>query len=173
MNRSHRHCPDCGAALDERATWPRPCAPCGRMHFLNPTPVAVLLIPVDGGLLAVRRAIPPGLGQLSLPGGYVDLGETWQQAAAREALEETGIMLEACAIELFDTVSAPDGTLLVYGISPAVDESALDRFEVTREVCELEVCREAVELAFPLHTEAMARWFRDRETSAPSPPVCC
>src|SRR5207244_10310646 len=83
------HCSYCGAGFADDAPWPRRCASCGNASYLNPLPVAVLLQPVDDGLLAIRRALPP-VGRLALPGGYVDAGETWQAAAARELREGTG-----------------------------------------------------------------------------------
>lgn len=49
----------------------------------------VLLRP--GAVLLVRRAKPPALGQWSIPGGAQELGETAEQAARRELLEETGL----------------------------------------------------------------------------------
>ncbi len=44
-----------------------------------------------GGVLLVRRARPPALGQWSIPGGAQELGETAEAAARRELLEETGL----------------------------------------------------------------------------------
>src|SRR5205814_8192464 len=88
--KKHSHCSYCGAAYPADAPFPRTCSPCGNTTWVNPIPVAVCLLPVDGGLLVIRRAIPPKVGELALPGGYVDLSETWQQAAARELEEETG-----------------------------------------------------------------------------------
>ena len=44
-------------------------------------------------VLLVERGKPPGQGQWSIPGGSVELGETLQQAAGREILEETGIVV--------------------------------------------------------------------------------
>ncbi|HET9221798.1 MAG TPA: NUDIX domain-containing protein, partial [Roseiflexaceae bacterium] len=94
MHKKHSHCSYCGAAFAEGQPWPRLCAACGNTTYLNPTPVAVVLLPVDDGLLLVRRAIPPHVGKLALPGGYVNLDETWQEAGAREVLEETGVVID-------------------------------------------------------------------------------
>jgi ADP-ribose pyrophosphatase len=49
----------------------------------------------DGNVLLVRRGRPPAKGQWAIPGGNVKLGETLQQAAEREILEETGIVIRA------------------------------------------------------------------------------
>jgi 8-oxo-dGTP diphosphatase len=56
-------------------------------------------------VLLVQRARPPGQGQWAIPGGKVCLGETLQQAAEREILEETGIIIAAHEpVLIFDVV---------------------------------------------------------------------
>jgi ADP-ribose pyrophosphatase YjhB (NUDIX family) len=126
------------------------------MSWVNPLPVSVVLLPVDGGLLLVRRAIPP-VGQLALPGGYINLGESWQEAGARELREETGIAVDPAALTHFQTRSA-DSFLLVFSVAPPLAQ--LPAFTANEEVSELVIARAPAELAFSLHTDAMAAWFK-------------
>jgi ADP-ribose pyrophosphatase YjhB (NUDIX family) len=149
------HCSYCGHAFPDAHPWPRTCPGCESVSYLNPLPVAVAVVPVGKGVLTVRRAIPP-VGQLALPGGFMEAGETWQEACARELQEETGIASDPAAVTLFDVHSARD-VLLVFGLmKPLV---ALPPFTANAEVSELVAVAGPVELAFPLHTRVLARYF--------------
>ncbi len=155
------HCSYCGAAFAVDQPWPRTCAACARVSYVNPVPVAILLLPVDGGLLTVRRGIPPGLGELALPGGFIDLHETWQQAAARELFEEAHIRVSADEIEDFCVRSSTrgDGALLIAGLARPRTSAELPPFTPTDETTERVVISGPQPLAFPLHTEIVARYF--------------
>ena len=51
------------------------------VRYDNTPTVVVVLVPLRGGLLMIRRALPgEGQGKLALPGGYQMLGQTWQEA---------------------------------------------------------------------------------------------
>jgi 8-oxo-dGTP pyrophosphatase MutT (NUDIX family) len=154
------HCPFCGARFTPGQPWPRHCAACGETSYRNPTPVAVAVQPVGDGLLVVRRGIAPALGRRALPGGFIEVGESWQEALVRELAEETGLSASPADVRLFDTLSAPDGTLLVFGVLPARPE--LPGSFVNDETLALEVMTGPAELGFPLHTQVAARWFSNR-----------
>jgi len=154
------HCSFCGAPFAPDQAWPRGCASCGNVSYLNPLPVAVLLLPVGEGLLAVRRAIEPGLGLLALPGGFIDVGETWQEAAARELFEETGIMADPGAVELFAVHSSPTThTLQVFGVVPPRPAADLPDMAASEEVLEWLVLTAPQDLAFSTHTLVVADYF--------------
>lgn len=155
MAAKNSHCSSCGARLDD-TSFPRRCPGCGALTYANPIPVAVVLIPVETGLLAVRRAIPPRVGALALPGGYINLGETWQEAGAREVQEETGIVIAAANIRDFRVRSAPDGNLLIFGLAPGLP--SLPILAANAEVSELVVVDGGTALAFPLHAEIVREY---------------
>lgn len=153
------HCSYCGTKFGEDAKFPRTCASCTKVTYVNPIPVAVLVLPVDDGVLTIRRGIEPRKGQIALPGGFIDQGEEWRAACARELFEETGITVDAGAITLFDVHSAPDGTLLVFGLAPKTTKASLPEFKPTNETSECAFVTAPTELAFPLHTRVLKDFF--------------
>lgn len=162
MYRQHSHCSYCGRPFAEGQTWPRVCAVCGSTSYRNPLPVALILLPVDNGLLVIRRGAAPRRGQLALPGGFIELHETWQHAAARELHEEAGVTIDPAAIKDFGARSTPDGYLLVFGLGPTLRGVDLPPFLPNSEAGERVIISAPADLAFPLHTEAVARFFAER-----------
>jgi ADP-ribose pyrophosphatase YjhB (NUDIX family) len=159
MSEKNSHCSFCGASFAPDQAWPRTCATCEKTSFLNPTPVAVMVQPVDDGLLVIRRGIPPHRGKLALPGGFIDHGEDWRAAAARELREETGLEINPDSVRELRVLSAPDGTLLVFGRGPSLNREDLPTFVPTNETDERLVINEPTELAFGLHTQVVAEYF--------------
>lgn len=69
-----------------------PCQNCGQpVKHRNPVPTVDIIIHHQGGIVLIKRKNPPP--GWALPGGFVDYGESLEQAAAREAMEETGLAL--------------------------------------------------------------------------------
>ena len=130
----------------------------GRLYRNTPS-VVVVLVPLRGGLLMVRRALPgEGQGGLALPGGYQMLGQTWQEAGAAEVREETGVALDPAALTIVAVETTPDRRQnLVFCRSPAVAHEG--PFVHDAEVSEVLVIRAPVETAFPLHTARVRAFF--------------
>ena len=69
----------------------------------NPVPTVDIIIEIDSRIVLIKRKNPP-FGW-ALPGGFVDYGESYEDAAEREAFEETGLQVEN--LKQFHTYSAP------------------------------------------------------------------
>jgi ADP-ribose pyrophosphatase YjhB (NUDIX family) len=159
----HSHCSYCGVAYPPEAGWPRTCPGCTEITWHNPLPVAMVLLPVLGarsepGLVVIRRDIEPARGELSLPGGFIETGETWQEAAVRELREETGLTARAGEVRLFDVISTP-GTINVFGRLPPRPIEQLPPSAPTEEATEWLVITKPQRLAFATATDAVSRYF--------------
>ncbi len=92
-------CSQCGAKLAVRIPpgdhLPRYlCDACGTIHYQNPRLVVGCVPEHDGRILLCRRAIEPRRGFWTVPAGFMENGETLQQAAARESREEALVEVE-------------------------------------------------------------------------------
>lgn len=152
-------CPACGVRYADAHSWPRQCQACGRQQFRNPIPVSVVLLPVDDGVLAIRRAIPPAAGQLALPGGFVNFGESWQEAGAREVLEETGIAISPHELTLTGVESVAEGVILLFAVARPRSQKETVWQADPAEISEIVILRAPCELAFSTHTHQLAAYF--------------
>lgn len=138
----YSYCSRCGSA-DVPAVSAREfvCARCGYRHFVTPFPAAVALVrDAAGRLLMNRRAHQPGLGQMSLPGGVIEPGETGEQAAAREVAEETGLVLPPEAFQ--HLASLPNDYLFQDYVWPT-----LDLFYTAQAPAEAALCPDPAEVS--------------------------
>ncbi len=97
---SFRHCTRCGgelalAAPPEENRERLVCIACGHIAYVNPRMV-ITTLPVTwaGELVLIRRGIEPGYGSWAQPGGFLEVDETVGEAAVRETLEETGLLVQ-------------------------------------------------------------------------------
>jgi ADP-ribose pyrophosphatase YjhB (NUDIX family) len=67
------------------------CTACGFVFYIDPKLAVLALVPYQGGLVMVRRAIEPGYGLWVAPGGFVDVGERVEDAVVRETFEEANL----------------------------------------------------------------------------------
>ena len=104
-------CGFCGGLLENASVEGRTrkrCQNCGRVNYINPIPaVAMLAVKDSDQIMLVRRTAPPEVGYWCLPGGFIELGETPEDAVHRELYEET--RLECSVDRLFDVGTVIDG----------------------------------------------------------------
>lgn len=108
-----RYCADCGAPLAERlidAEYRRRliCTGCGAIAYRNPQVLVTTIVAKGGQVLLCRRAQAPAIGRWALPGGFMECGETLEDAAARETLEETGIRIAPSDLRLHAVSTLPE-----------------------------------------------------------------
>ena len=128
-------CPWCGGGLSlrfvpEEARERLVCAECSTIHYLNPKVVAGTIPVVGEKVWLLRRAIEPRLGWWTFPAGFMEMGESVEQAAARETLEE--LNLDVRLTRLLGVYSLPTMTTvhvvyLAEALShPSLGSEALD-----------------------------------------------
>jgi ADP-ribose pyrophosphatase YjhB (NUDIX family) len=93
-------CPFCGRNLviveiGGRDRLACPSTECEFVHWDNPKPVTATLVPMESGLVLVQRKFEPFIGDWCLPGGFIEHTEHPAESAAREVLEETGLVIES------------------------------------------------------------------------------
>ena len=98
------HCRHCGSAVENRipddgdTKLRAVCSACHTIHYINPLNV-VGTIPVwEDKVLLCKRNIEPRKGKWTLPAGFMELGETTAEGAARETVEEAGAQFEMQAL---------------------------------------------------------------------------
>ena len=114
-----RFCPNCGARSsggvptgDDRDR--HVCPACGTVHYQNPKVVVGSVCTLGDRLLLCRRAIPPRRGFWTIPAGYLELGETAEEGAVREAWEEARARIELEGLLAVYSVRRIDQVQLLY-----------------------------------------------------------
>jgi NAD+ diphosphatase len=88
----HRFCANCGVPTEiVQAGWRRDCPACGMQHFPRTDPVVIMLV-VHGDRCLLGRQPRFGKGMWSCLAGFVEPGETIEDAVRRETLEEAGVV---------------------------------------------------------------------------------
>lgn len=176
-----KFCPRCGTKSAGRSanssadegTNPFKCtaADCGYSHYFSPNAaVGSIIADADGRVLLITRAKDPGKGKFGMPGGFVDPGESLEEALRREVLEEINlktISIEylasfpnsyafrgvvfpvtdaffVCKVESFDPIAPQEGEVSDYHFLQ-LTETELDKmaFESNRLALELYLSRTA------------------------------
>lgn len=119
----HGFCAVCGTETQVfRAGWGRKCSACGAEHFPRVDPVVIMLATFEGKILLGRQpGFPPG--RFSALAGFVEPGESLEEAVARELKEEAGV--EATNIRYVASQPWPFPSSLMVGCMAEVTSDAL------------------------------------------------
>ena len=168
MRQPIKHCRSCGTEVAyrlppdgdtrERAV----CTECETIHYENPLNV-VGTVPYWGDkILLCKRNIEPRWGKWTLPAGFMELGESVAQGAARETVEEAGAAFELEG--LLSILSVPRvGQVHLFFLARLTS----DRFDPGHETIEAQLFAEDEipwdEIAFRTVRETLERYFADRK----------
>ena len=171
IHSSIKHCRNCGTAVvyrvpDDGDIRPRAvCPACDTIHYENPLNVVGTVPHWGDQVLLCKRNIEPRWGKWTLPAGFMELGETTEQGAARETDEEAGAQIEM------------EGLITVMSV-PRVGQVHLfyrarllsDRFAPGHETIEARLFTEDQipweEIAFRTVKETLQHYFEDRRRGA-------
>jgi ADP-ribose pyrophosphatase YjhB (NUDIX family)/ribosomal protein S18 acetylase RimI-like enzyme len=145
------------------------CPACGFIFYRNPVPAVGVVVALEDKVVLVRRRYEPRAGCWALPAGFMELGESAEDAAIRECHEETGLLVRV------------DHLLGVYSYGEGQRTGLLIIYAATATSGDLVAADDATEagvfaldalptpMAFPTHLQAIDRWRREtRAATAPN-----
>ena len=137
------------------------CDACGVIHYQNPKIVAGCIPEWEGQILLCRRGIEPRHGLWTIPAGFMENGETIEQAAARETLEEACAEVEINGLYGVFNITHVNQVYMIFRAS--LKEK---KFASGIESLETELFSENdipwSEMAFPVVVQSLKRFFNDR-----------
>ncbi|KAA0876492.1 NUDIX hydrolase [Nitrincola tapanii] len=163
-----KYCSQCGQAVtqkipagDNRHRYV--CDHCHTIHYENPRIIAGCLPVYQNQVLLCRRAIEPRYGLWTLPAGFMENGESTEQAALRETLEEANAEVVIRKLYTLTSILHVDQVQMIYlaDLPEPIFSASEESLEV-RLFSEEEIPWQ--ELAFPTIGNALRFYFADRKT---------
>ena len=161
-------CSSCGARVsqiipDGDTSLRDVCGQCGEIHYQNPRIVTGCLPVFEDKVLLCKRAIEPRLGYWTLPGGFMELGETMGEGAARETWEEACARVNIGPLyTVFDVIYAEQVSVFFLAELPVPEFSAGIESQEVQLFSEDEIPWD--DLAFSTITDTLKHYFKDRLT---------
>lgn len=168
-----RFCGLCGGPLVERFVDAeqrvRPvCAHCAEIAYRHPLVLVSAIVAAGDRVLLCRRISPPAAGRWALPGGFMECGETLEEAAARETFEETGVRFNPRELRLHAVSTLPEISEVYVGFLATVaeDTDPVCGSECTEVRFFVETAVPWTELAYPDVGDYLRLYFRERRSGA-------
>jgi len=167
-----RYCNECAGLLEKKeieGCQRLVCSRCGKIHYQNPLPVvAGVIIGKEGQILLTKRGIPPGEGKWALLAGFVERGESPEEAMLREIREEIGIEGKPEGlIGVYKGKAEMYGSVIVIGYKIVSQSEA---YTLSKEVKEVRLfSRDHLpSLAFSSHRRILDDLWRTRHRPVPT-----
>ncbi|MDN4645827.1 NAD(+) diphosphatase [Arthrobacter sp. PsM3] len=130
---THTHCPRCGTATEpEAGGWVRRCPSDGSEHYPRTDPAIIVTVVGPDGRLLLGGGGPLDARNYSTLAGFVEPGESLEQAVVREIGEEVGVRVTACQYLGSQSWPFPASLMLGFTATTADTEATPDGIEVTR-----------------------------------------
>jgi len=136
MKEPYKYCPVCGRILELgiiEGKQRKLCPNCGFIDYKNPLPVAVAITVKGKKFLLIKRGLAPKKGTWGSPSGFIEVGETPEEACLRELKEETGVsgqVLRLVGVRRVDDKEVYGDMLVVVYLVKAGDEEIIPGDEV-------------------------------------------
>jgi ADP-ribose pyrophosphatase YjhB (NUDIX family) len=163
VGRSWKWCPVCREQLAKHeieGVQLLACTSCDYIHYDNPIPVVATLIPVDDGIVLVKRGVAPFIGEWCLPCGFVNSVETPKSAARRESEQECGLKVRLVGIANACLPQVP-GVRLNHLVLIYIGQPVGGELQAGDDAVEARVFKrdELPKICFPSHQMAVDDWF--------------
>ena len=165
-----KYCSNCATEIEikvpEGDNLPRhTCPSCDSIFYVNPKIVAGCLPIYEDKVLLCKRAIEPRLGYWTVPAGFMELGESTEEAALRETMEEANARVELLSLYTLTSITHVSQVQFIY-----LAKLPEPKFSTSSESLEVRLFSEEEipwdELAFPTVKNALSFYFKDRKTGA-------
>lgn len=156
------YCPRCAHPLTDEFLFGRVrrvCPDCGFIFFRDPKVAAGVLVEQEGKVLLVQRAVDPKQGWWCIPSGFVEYGESPEEAAIRECKEETGLDVHLTGlldVYRYESDFRGSGILIIY--QAEVTGGELRPGDDASEACFFGPDQLPLEIAFASNREALHHW---------------
>lgn len=164
---SCQHCLKCGTLLEKK--WLEienherlVCPDCGFIFYQNPIPAVGVILQRDSQICLVKRKFEPRAGFWCLPAGFVEMNESVEDAAIREAKEETNLDIEIESLEgVYSAFDSPKLHVIVIFYHCKIVGGALRAGDDALEVDFYPLSQLPEPLAFNAHTTVVEKLKRE------------
>ena len=157
------YCPRCGTQMQRRFTEGRDrdvCPSCGYVFYRNPVPAVGVVVALDERVVLIKRKYEPRANCWGLPAGYMELGESAEEAAIRECHEETGLLVQVdhiLGVYSFGN-NNQSGLIIIYAATAVGGELVAGDDAIEAGAFALDAL--PLPIAFHTHLQAIERWRR-------------